>query len=272
MCGLDFEYDGLYLSDFGYIICNFNGSSEPKTVSAGSTITFNTVPNRRGKRHCRVGSQFDSTIQSTFQICKNPETYDDMRISNSEYREMMRWLNRHEFHKFQFLYDDLDDPTRDSCYFNASFNISKITVDDVLYGLELTMETDMPFGYGREQSYLKKLTNSNSSFVVYDLSDDIGYTFVSITTTCSAAGDLIIENMNTGHQTIIKNCSSGEVISIDGNALVVTSSIESRKICKDFNFVFPRVCNTVHSRENVFTVSLPCQIELTYTPNIKDVF
>lgn len=43
MYALDFEYDGQYLSDYGFIICDFNSSSGADIVSAGSMITFNTV-------------------------------------------------------------------------------------------------------------------------------------------------------------------------------------------------------------------------------------
>lgn len=272
MYALDFEYDGGYLSDFGFILCDFNGASGAQISSIGSNITFTTAPRRKGRKHSFVSSEYKETIQCSFHICKDPDQFDDMRISYEEYRDLMRWLNRHEFCRFRVIYDDKDDPTRELSYFNASFNILKITIGEILYGLELQMETDAPYGYGREQSYYKKLTGSNGTFVVYDLSDDIGYTYVSVKATCSSAGDLVITNTTTGHETVIKNCSSGEVITIDGDALVITSSLESHKICKDFNYVFPRICNTFHNRENVFTVSLPCRIELAYAPNIKDVF
>ena len=51
MYACDFEYDGQYLSDYGFIICNFNGSSDFDVVSAGSKITFNTVSRHRGKKY-----------------------------------------------------------------------------------------------------------------------------------------------------------------------------------------------------------------------------
>ena len=35
MFALDFEYDGRYLSDYGFIICDFNGSSGAEEITLG---------------------------------------------------------------------------------------------------------------------------------------------------------------------------------------------------------------------------------------------
>jgi hypothetical protein len=51
MYATDFEYDGRYLSDYGFIICNFNAPSDADIVSAGSTLTFNTVALNKGNKH-----------------------------------------------------------------------------------------------------------------------------------------------------------------------------------------------------------------------------
>ena len=56
MYALDFEYDGRYLSDYGFVICNFGGASDMDVVSAGSKITFNSVPMSFGKRISLTGT------------------------------------------------------------------------------------------------------------------------------------------------------------------------------------------------------------------------
>ena len=129
MYALDFEYDGQYLSDYGFIICTLGGSSDFDTVSAGSEITFNTVPKHRGKISGLAGTVYEENISTTFDICKNPDTYEDLHISKDEYRGLMRWLNRHEFIKFRLL-DSVSDET-DVCYYNASFNVEKVLVNKV---------------------------------------------------------------------------------------------------------------------------------------------
>ena len=49
MKSYDFEYDGLNLSDFGFMICSFD-SKGVETISNGSTITFNTVSMFNGNK------------------------------------------------------------------------------------------------------------------------------------------------------------------------------------------------------------------------------
>lgn len=271
MYALDFEYDGQYLSDYGFIICEFNGSSGVKTAAAGSKITFNTVSRHGGKQNGLIGTQYNECIQAKFHICKNPDLFDDLSISHDEYRDLMRWLNRNEFLKFQILYDFKDDKTREPCCFNASFNIGKITIGDILYGLELSMETDKPFGYGEEQVYAKNISDTQMVYQIMDQSDEIGTTYVTMKITCNDSGDLSINNATECCNTVIKNCVAGEVIIIDGDTLTIVTSELNHKICNDFNYDFPRIGNTLTNRANKIMVSLPCQLEIRYRPIIKDI-
>lgn len=266
MYACNFEYDGRYLSDYGFIICSFNGSSED-TVSAGSKITFNTVSRHRGKMYSLTGTQYDECITTTIEICKDPGIYSDLKISNDEYRGIMRWLNRNEFLKFQFLKDDNE---QEPCYFNASFNISKIIMDGGIYGLQLAMETDKPFGYGREITVSWTISDTTKTYTLMDRSDEIGYIYPSIKITCTKAGDLTIYNATEDSSMVIKNVSVGEEITIDGSAQIIESSLNSHKIYDDFNFEFLRIGNTIKDRNNLITVSLPCKLEITYAPIIKD--
>ena len=270
MYAIDFEYDGQYLSDYGFIICSFDGASGSETVNAGSKITFNTVPMHSGKRYSLTGTQYDECITTTFSICKNPcnyDDFDDMKITNDEYRDLMRWLNRREFLKFQIF--DEDENTRDACYYNASFNIEKVLVGGLLYGLTLTMETDKPFGYGEEQVSVYEM-KSDTEYVLYDISDEIGYVYPSVTITCNADGNLWLKNLSEECLMVIDNCSAGEVITIDGNTQIVSTSYDSHAIYDDFNFEFFKIGNTFDNRENVITSTLPCTLEIKYEPIIKD--
>ena len=83
MYACDFEYDGQYLSDYGFVICNLNGTSDFDTVSAGSRITFNTVSRHRGKMYSLTGTQYDDALQPhlisartrmNMMICASPMT------------------------------------------------------------------------------------------------------------------------------------------------------------------------------------------------------
>lgn len=268
MYACDFEYDGRYLSDYGFIICNFGGSSDFDTVSAGSQITFNKVARHFGKMHSLTGTNYDECITATFSICKNPSENDDLRITNDEYRELMRWLNRREFLRFQMLDDE--DADRDLCYYEASFNVNKIMINKVLYGLELTMETNKPFGYGNDISASWNITDPARTYLLPDMSDEIGYTYPSMTIVCDQAGDLSIRNETENCTMIIRNVSVGEIITVDGSTHIIQSSISSHKLYDDFNFEFFRIGNTINNRDNKIKVSLACRLKITYSPIIKD--
>ena len=270
MYAIDFEYDGQYLSDYGFIICDFDSASGANVVDAGSKITFNKVSRNRGRQYSLTSTQYDECIQATFDICKNPDEYDreEMVISNDEYRDLMRWLNRHEFLKFQVFNEDNAD--RDSCYYDVSFNIDKIKIGEILYGLRLTMESNKPFGYGREQTVLYNFADVTKPRVFRDMSDEVGFIYPYVTITCNADGDLQIYNDLEDCMTLIKNCKVGEVITIDGDAQIISTTYSSHDICNDFNYEFFKIGNTISTRDNKVTVSKPCMIEIKYSPIIKD--
>lgn len=268
MNAIDFYYDGQYLSDYGFIICDFDGTSGVDTISAGSTLTFNKVAEYDGKQHVLTSTKYDDCITTTFDICKNPELYDDLEITNDEVRDMMRWLNRREFLKFQVYDEDLDI---DTCYYEASFNIEKIKIREIVYGLRLTMETNRPFAYGQEQNYKLIFTDNTVVKTINDMSDEIGVTFPYMKITCQASGNLSIHNDLFDCTTTIKGCTSGEVITIDNSAQIITTSISAHKVYNDFNYEFFRIGNTFLNRQNNITVTLPCIIEIKYDPIIKDV-
>jgi len=92
---LDFEYDGRRLSDYGFIICDFNFSSGATNASIGSKITFNKVSRHHGRTHSLLSTQYDEMLTSTFHICKNPNIFDadEMEISYEEYTELIRWTH-----------------------------------------------------------------------------------------------------------------------------------------------------------------------------------
>lgn len=262
----DFQYDGLSLSNFGFIICDFNGSSGVNTVSAGSKITFNTVSRHKGKKYSLTSTQYDECVQAKIQICKDSCVYEDLRITDDEYRDLMRWLNRREFLPFYAIGDEEEKV----CYYDASFNIDKITIGHVLYGLELTMETNRPFGYGEEQVITWNITDTSKNYTLNDISDEIGYIYPDLTITCNSNGNLELINETEDITMIINNCSTGEVIKISGDTQIISTSLDSHHLYDDFNFEFFRIGNTFENRENIISSTLPCTLEIKYKPIIKN--
>ena len=268
MNAVDFEYDGQYLSDYGFIICDFHGSSGVDDVTLGSVLTFNKVSRNYGKSFSLTSTRYNECITTSFDICKNPDIFDnDMEISNYDIRTLTRWLNRKKFLKFQAFDPDVD---LDTCYYMASFNVEKIKLHEKVYGLHLTMETDRPFGYGETQYFKWTISSTNTQIKFYDTQDEIGFVYPEIKITCTRNGNIEIFNSLFQSRMIINHCINGEVITINGDYQVITSSNQSHDLSNDFNFEFLKIGNTYDDRENVLTVSSQCILELKYDPIIKD--
>ena len=266
MYALDFEYDNRYLSDYGFIVCDFNGSNGVVTSSAGAKISFDKVSVGRGEKHSFIGSKYDECISATFDICKDPDKYvsSELPVSEEEERDLLRWLNRNDFHRFQVL-KDKGDP----CFFNASFNLERIKIREIVYGFRLTMETDAPFGYGEEKKKHFLFEIGSLSKMFYDISDVVGFIRPDLKIKLAKSGNFEISNNQYNEKTIIKNCVAGETIIFHGFAEIIESDVESHDISNDFNYTFFKIGNTLENRNNVITVSLPCEIELKYAPIVK---
>jgi len=259
---LDFEYDGLTLSEQGYVICEF-GSKGIETSSNGSEISFNTVSVLRGAKHELTSTEYGSYLTTTFSICKHPCFTDDSVITILESRQIMKWLNRRGFHKFKLLGDyDLID-----IYFEASFNVSKIEFNGKIYGFELEIITNRPFALREPLSFVFENEEENTVRQIHSKSDDEGYIYPNMEIEMYADGDLEIHNELENRTMQIKNCKAGEIIKI--NYPVIETSLTSHKIQKDFNWIFFRLASSFKDSTNIFTISIPCKTTITYSPIVK---
>ena len=265
MKALDFEYDGYLLSDFGFMICSF-GDKGLETISNGSKISFNTTPIFNGSKSLLTQVNYDENIECNFAICKNPcvtASGDVEPITATEESQIMRWLNRKRFLKFRVLQDGYED-----IYFNGSFNIDKYVLDGNVYGFELTFTSDRPYATYDSVMYNFTISTENGNYVINDISDEIGYIYAKMKIKCLSSGNLIINNSIEKRDTVIKNCTQNEIITLDYP--IIESTLISHKLQNDFNFNFVRIANTYENTLNKLTFSLPCEVQLSYNP-IKKV-
>lgn len=266
----DFEYDGHLLSQYGFVICSFDESKGVQIDDAGSKISFTKVPNYSGRNNILINTKYDECIQITFDVCKDPEIYsnEEMVVTDEELLKLIRWLNRREFKKLRFDYDDSR-----LYYLNASFNFSKITIADKTYGLRLTIETDKPFGYRDVEDQVLEfsandVTNRNTMTFV-DLSDEIGSVYPDITIVCKGSGDITLNNDLTGCNTTILGCTANEVITIRGDEQIISTSLSSHDIYNSFNWEFFSIGNVLNNRLNNITSTLPATVIISYQPVVK---
>lgn len=262
MKAYDFEYDGVRLSDLGFIICKFD-SSDVDTIDNGSQITFNTVPTLNGMKHELTSSTYEDCLNTTFQICKNRcDSNQTDTVSFDEMRNIMSWLNRKGFHKFRLLDDDYS-----GIYFEASFNVSRIEVNGMVYGFELEMFTNRPFAVREPVSITIKNAVENGTNVIFNESDEEGCIYPDMEITIIDDGDFVMKNSFGDRTMRIANCKADEVIKI--SYPMISSSLDSHKIQNDFNWSFFRLENAFRNKRNEVTLSIPCVVKLTYSPIVK---
>lgn len=271
MYATDFEYDGKLLSEFGFTICAFDANNGINNADVGSEISFLVSPVGIGKRYSVNGTTYEKCLSTSFRICKNPDYFrreGEMEITADEFRLLSRWLNRREYLWFHAF--DRCMPEHERPWFRASFVLTRLDIDGTTYGIELAMATDSPFGYGREIRKVLEFENAGDTITIPDMNDEIGECYPETSITCLDDGTLTIENSMTGLECVIENCSSGEVISMSGDTMIISSSDDEHDIANDFNYEYFNIGNTYTDRQNEITASMPCTIEIRYRPIFKD--
>ena len=262
MKAYDFSYGDKNLSDFGFILCNFDGSKGLETVSDGCQVTFNTVPALGGSKHNLTSTEYEECLEDVWQICKHSCNGGIQEITESEHREITRWLNRKIFLKLKIL-----DESHMDIYYEAAFNISKIEIDGRLFGFELEVRTNAPFAFKEPRLITIKNLVQDGKHSINDTSHEEGYIYPHTEITVNESGNLKIYNAIENRNTYIANCVAGEVIIMDYP--VIQSSISSHNIQNDFNWNFFRVANTYENSRNDLTISIPCAIKIEYSPIVK---
>ena len=270
MYAYDFEYDGKCLSEFGFIVCEFDGDGGLKSSESGSEINFITSPIQGGRRFIQGGSKYDKCLTTTFQIAKNPAFFaqDTLVISAEEFRAISRWLNRREFLWFHSF--DLEEDMREEPWFRASFKLTKIEIGGRTYGIQLDMTTDAPFGYGPEVEEVFEFDANELTAEFTDMNDEIGETYPILHIVCGDSGTLTLENDRTGCACTIENCVASEELDFSGDTKIVSTNSVSHDIANDFNYDFFRFANSFEDRDNTITASMPCTVEMRYRPILKD--
>ena len=271
----DFEFDGERASDYGLMVGSFE-SNGVETVSSGADLSFSQIKASGSSQFNLYEAQYEAPYTTTFQVVKNPCAYnsqDDMYFSTTEISSIQRWLCR----KYRYYKFKINDENYRDIYWKGTFSSKQITLNGQVVGLELTLNTDAPYAYLDEiiiEIDCSRATNEQPiSFNIYDVSDEEGYIYPNVKITMledvTDEKGLRLENESMSNKiTVIKNCVSGEVINIDGQHQIITttSALQSRQLSKNFNYLFPRIVNTYKENKNTFTCNRKCMITISYSP------
>ena len=270
---IDFEYANKRLSDFGYIICNFNNSSGVSDIEIGCDITFNTVKNNHSSIHYKTSTSYENVFSTPFDIMKNPcgKEEKDLTISLDEASQIISWLNRHEYYKFKPLL--LNDSS--VIHYYGSFNIKKKTIGEKLIGFTVTFTGNTPYALGEKITnrfdFIETDFNENNEaeFSIYGVGDEYKNIYPTVTispkTNCT---DFIITNATTGKRIVLHNLLAGEIITLLGEHKILLSTMldSHTTLYNDFNYEWFDIQVNDHFSENKYTVNTPCTISVEYEP------
>lgn len=264
---IDFEYDGILLSSFNLVVCNFSGGGGIDTVSIGNKLTLNKIKAANSSKHKTTGYKYDEVFSTSFQIGKVGCNTDNNVISDIELNKILRWLNRKNNFKFKVIYDD---GSFSNAYYNGIFNVEAIKYGDDIIGLNLKFESDSPYAYMDNITFEQKIDQINSSLIINDVSMETGYIYPDVKIELLEPGNIIINNEYDPNPIIINNCVLGEIIILNGDSKIISSNIpQHTTLANDFNYNFLRIVNQYNNVKNVFTSNLNCKITITYSPILK---
>ena len=255
----DFIFDGQELSDFGYIICDFDGASGTETLSVSEKSFTNIKSPLSNKSHV-VATSEDENLNRKIQIMKNPCNNELLDITNDNLSELSRWLCREEFKQFKWV-DGKDD---DEIFYEVQIKLRKIELRGGRIGVELDITANAPHGFTSKKINKFALDNTNSKSITV-FSDDEGYIYPKTIITVKEAGNLEFTNHYENRTTYVADCKAGEVLTfIGGDVLQITSSDESHDLSICYNYKSPRFCVKYRNYINTFTSNLSCDVVMEH--------
>lgn len=265
----DFEYAGKRLSDFGYMTCSFNGGTSVEDIEIGCDISFNTIKNNHSSIHYKTSTSYENVYTTTIEITKIPcgKEQEDLYHMNEEISVLTTWLNRREYHKFKPL---SSTTTSSNVHYYGSFNVKEKNINGRTIGFVLSFIGNAPYGFGEQIVNEFILDDNENTFVIYGDSDEYTTLYPNASIICRKSGDLKIKNTLTGNVFEILNCIENETIYVNGEHKFIDSDNENHKnttLFNDFNYEFLDIYITDNgSNENMYEVSLPCEIIIKYFP------
>ena len=253
MDATNFIFDGKSLSDFGFIICAFDGETN---TSTSPSITYTTLKVPDNDRRRFLSSNYEEVISFELSIAKYESKKHILPINNYEDRAIRKWLCREDgFHELIIEQDDFYN-----IYYNVQINIVPQMVCGRIRGYRLTITTDNVYGY-TEWLETEFDINNSTPYNFLALSDRADYFYPIWEITPLQNGNLclkILEDINQTN-TIFNSVTANKKITIDSeNGIIEGISPDN------FNWMLPRIVQGYDETVNTITSTLPCHIKMKY--------
>ena len=260
MENVSFTYNDKSLLDFNCMLCNFDSTSNIEVLETPS-ITFNTIQNNHNDTFKSSYTSYENSLESgIISICKIDCHENEKYFTQEEVRNIYKWLDTRKYKKFIIDNDELFE----GVYFIGGFtSIQPVKNNLKVIGFQLKFISELPYGLSDDIYYSKNITTSDNKLLIVNDSDDVKPVHpYKLKITLAENGDLTIKN-NIDHNDIsIKNCKKNETITVDCVNRIIETNNVTHKIYDDFNYNYFRLIKTDDTDENIFTINLPCKIEV----------
>lgn len=229
--GYDFVFNQIASENFGLKILSFDSPGVVDTSFGASVDIIEDTINRRFKPFF-YGTRYNTQLEFefTFGCEKELDAYDRQAIG--------RWL----FGKQGYSWLMIDQKDLEGLFFNVIFTDPKVkSVGNLAYAFTCTARLDSPFAWSDEFTYTNNITDSQI-VNINNISDFNGYIYPKIIYTLgsSATGFSIINTSDNNREFSVLGCTQNEVLTIDCDLGVITSSLDINRLGKT-NYKFLRL-------------------------------
>lgn len=212
--------------------------------------------------------KYSSKLKPSVTLIKmNCHDGGDYKLSEFELRHILRLITGH--HKYIWMKVIAENPGADIWYKVKVMNTSLIKIRGENIGLKINMECDSQFGYSPPQFFTINEV-AFQKFIINNDSDDIyTYLYPEVTITVNQAGNLELKNETEGWSTIINNLVANEVIKINSERQIITSSVNHKTaLINDFNLHWIRFISGI----NEYSANLNCTLVFNFRTRRKGGF
>lgn len=253
----NFIYNGKSSEDYGLFICSIGGNMST-TEEGGGGVNIHTDKTNKMDHNYLLGTSYDDVLKFTLTFaCKEPKT-------RLEVSEINNWLIGHDDYKK--LYIEQED--MENIYFNCIMNDFRITnIAGLPCAFECEVVCDRGWGLEDEKDYTYNISSSGNSFSHNNTSHTNRITLPILTIKMSGSGDVTITNTtNNNYQTKLTGLSGGEIITLDCENEIITSSLDLMRL-SNFN---KHWFELLPGNNNISVTGSVSEVKITYS-NIRKV-
>lgn len=196
----DFVFDGQRASDYGLVLCVFDGEYQP---ASGGEAEFETVKPPNNDNFVFYGSQYDSPLEWNISVMKNKCYAKSLTFSIEEERMVRKWLERRDgYYWFRFCQED----DSDNILYKAQIKVASHVISGKTMGFDLTITANSAFGYTELQK--RKLSINNTSPATLYIDTDTNKYILPLIN-IEGTGNFYISNDNDP----VRNYASGKTAS-----------------------------------------------------------